>query len=96
VSTLTAVMPRINASACIITYRKNGVEYKSYKNIKGVNQSSNVVFTLNGFTPYEPNEKGYKTAKISGSLDTYLYNQQNVNDSIRMVSNQVVMAIAYP
>jgi hypothetical protein len=96
VSTLTAVMPRINASACIITYRKNGVEYKSYKNIKGVNQSSNVVFTLNGFTPYLPNEKGYKTAKINGSLDTYLYNQQNVNDSIRVVSNQVTLAVAYP
>ena len=96
VSTIISNIPRINASACIITYRKNGVVYKSYKNIKGLNQSSKVVFTLNGFTPYLPNEKGYKTAKISGSLDTYLYNQQNVNDSIRVVSNQVTLAVAYP
>ncbi len=95
-STITSAIPRLNKSAFIITWIKNGKDYRSYKNIKGINQSGNPVFTFTDFSFYDPNEKGEKTIKVRGTIDTYLYNYANANDSIKIKSSQVVLAAAYP
>lgn len=95
-STITNFEPRINSSSFIITYKKDGQTYYSYKNIKGINQSDNPIFTLTGLEFYNKNEKGQKTVKATGTVDTYLYNSNNVNDSIKMKSNNLVFSVAYP
>ena len=95
-TTLTTFLPRLNKSAFIITWIKNGVTYKSFKNLKGINQSGNPVFTFVGFSNYVNNEKGEKTIKIWGTVDTYLYNYANWQDSIHIRSNDLVLAAAYP
>lgn len=95
-STAVSLTPRLNKSAFIITYIKNGKIYKSFKNIKGINQSGNPVFTFTNVAMYPNNEKGQKTLKVSGTVDTYLYNFVNANDSIRIVSDKVTIAAAYP
>lgn len=95
-STLTSVIPRLNKSAFIITWIKNGKDYRSYKNIKGINQSGNPVFTFTDFSFYDPNAKGEKTIKVRGTVDTYLYNYADANDSIKIKSNNIVLAAAYP
>ena len=95
-STISALTPRLNKSAFIITWIKNGVVYKSFKNVKGINQSGNPVFTFLGVMPYQNNEKGEKTVMITGTVDTYLYNQANWQDSIKIKSNNIVLAGSYP
>lgn len=96
VSTAISSAPRVNKSAFIITYIKNGKTYKSFKNIKGINQSGNPVFTFTNVAMYSNNENGQKTLKLSGTVDTYLYNYMNANDSIRIISDKVTIAAAYP
>jgi hypothetical protein len=96
INTVTTVIPRLNKSAFIITYKKNGKEYRSYKNVKGINQSGNPVFTFTDFSFYDKNEHGEKTIKVRGTIDTYLYNYANYTDSIRITSKDVVVAAAYP
>ena len=94
--TINMLVPRINKSAFIITWKKNGKEYKSFKNTHGINQSGNPVFTFTGILPYNNNEHGNKTVLVTGTVDTYLYNQANWQDSIKIKSEQIVLAAAYP
>jgi hypothetical protein len=96
INTVTSVIPRLNKSAFIVTYKNNGKEYRSYKNVKGINQSGNPVFTFKDFSFYDKNEHGEKTIKVRGTIDTYLYNYADYTDSIRITSNNVVVAAAYP
>jgi PKD repeat protein len=96
VSTITASVPRVNKSAFIITWKKNGVTYKSYKNEPALNQSGNPVFTFTGITPYIKNAAGNSTVMVTGTVDTYLYNQADWHDSIKISSKNVVLAAAYP
>lgn len=95
-TTIVSLIPRINKSAFIITWIKNGVTYKSFKNIHGLNQSGNPVFTFTGVAPYQNNANGNKTVLVTGTVDTYLYNQSNASDSIKIKSDNVVLAAAYP
>lgn len=95
-TSVVSLIPRINKSAFIITWIKNGVTYKSYKNIHGLNQSGNPVFTFTGVAPYKNNANGNKTVLVTGTVDTYLYNQNNASDSIKIKSDNVVLAAAYP
>ncbi len=88
--------PRINSYAFIITYKKGTAIYHSYKNNKQINQSNNVVFTLTSFGPWEMNTNNQSTARLTGTVNTWLYNENNVSDSIKIVSDKVQIAVAYP
>lgn len=95
-TTVTNYQPRINSSAFIITWKKDGKTYQSFKNVKSINQSDKTIFTLTGLEMYANNEKGQKTVKATGIVDCYLYNSQNANDSIKMSSKSLTFAVAYP
>lgn len=95
-TTQLAFQPRINKNAFIITYKKDGKTYNSWKPIKGLNQSTEPVFTLNSFNLYIPNEYNQSTIRVNGSVDTYLYNKDNANDSIKIKSNELNFAVAFP
>lgn len=88
--------PRINGNVFIITYMNHGKTYISYKPTVGINQSSIPVFTLQNFTLYVPNEKNQSTVRVSGVVDAWLYNKNNVNDSIKIHSNDLNFAMAFP
>jgi PKD repeat protein len=96
ISSLTQSAPRINKSAFIITWFKNGKTYKSYKNDKNLNQSNNPVFVVNSLVLYDNNERNEKTIKLDGNVNTYLYNVANSNDSIKIESKRLAVAAAYP
>jgi len=96
ITAITSMVPRINKSAFIITYKKNGIKYNSYKNVHGINQSGNPVFTFTGIQVYHPNEHGDPTMMVTGTVDTYLFNENNWTDSIKIRSNEIVLAAAYP
>jgi hypothetical protein len=89
-------LPRINKSAFIITWHKNGKTYKSYKNVYGISQVGDPLFTFKGYSDYVETKAGLPTKKIEGSIDTWLYNQDNANDSIKIKSNRLVIAASYP
>lgn len=95
-NTITTFLPRLNTRAFIITYKKDGKVYKSYKNVQGINQSANPIITLSGVQGYSANSNGDKTLLITGNADTYLYNQSNASDSIRLQSKELKIAFAYP
>lgn len=88
--------PRINKNVFIITYKKDGKTYNSWKPSKNLDQSNIPVFTLLGFNLYIPNEKNLSTMKVIGSVDTYLYNKDNAMDSIRIKSTSMNFAVAFP
>jgi len=92
----TNYQQRLNAGTCIITYRKNGQTYQSYKNAIGVNQSDKDVFKVTGIGMYLRNEKDQPTVFVNGEVDTYLYNTNNYLDSITIKSNALKIALAYP
>jgi hypothetical protein len=92
----TNYQQRLNAGACIITYRKNGQTYQSYKNAIGVNQSDRDVFKVTGIGMYLRNEKDQPTVFVNGEVDTYLYNTNNYLDSIAIKSHALKIALAYP
>ncbi|MBK7762148.1 MAG: hypothetical protein IPI46_02100 [Bacteroidetes bacterium] len=93
---ITTFLPRLNTSAFIITYKKNGVVYKSYKNIQGINQSANPVIQITNVQTYSVNANGNKTLVVNGNANTFLYNQSNSSDSIRLQSSDIKIAFAYP
>ena len=95
-SSIVSLVPRINKSAFIVTYKKDGNTYKSFKNNRDINQSNNLIFTVTSVSPYTKNELGQNTIKVSGTINTYLYNQNNSADSIKITSNNIVLAAAYP
>jgi hypothetical protein len=86
---------RPSSKTCIITYRKNGVIYRSVKPDFS-DQSNRIVFSITGSSAYENNAAGQKTIRLNGSVNTFLYNVNNVNDSIPIVSSQVSIAVAHP
>lgn len=96
IQSITQYLPRVNTNAFIITWKNNGKTYKSYKNVKTIDQSNNPVFTATSFGLYENNEKGMKTLKVQGTLNTYLYNQSNPSDSILIRTDHLVVGAAYP
>lgn len=87
---------RLNTKACIITYHKDGQVYKSYKNIQQLNQSEKQIFRVTNVSSYDRNEKNLSTMALSGEVDTYLYNEVNPNDSLRIKSSALRIAVAYP
>jgi len=89
------VSQRVPYKSCIITYKKNGATYRSYKN-NSSNQSNRNVFVLANASPYENNAEGKATLRLQGAVNTYLYNVNNANDSIRMNSNELTIAVAHP
>lgn len=95
-TTLINYQPRLNSSAFTITWKKGGKTYCSYKNIQGIDQSNNPIFTLTQITMYSKNEKGNSTVKATGVVDTYLYNISNPLDSIKIISNKLTFGVAYP
>ena len=95
-TTIINYQPRLNSSSFVITWKKDGKTYYSYKNIKGVNQSNKPIFTLTKIALYGKNEKGNNTVKASGVVDTYLYNSLNPSDSIKIKSNNLTFGVAYP
>lgn len=96
VSSTQSLKPRVNISSCIITYKNDGKEYKSYKTSNYTNQSGTTVFYLENVSPYKNNENNQKTVKIKGKIDLYLYNTTDNNDSIKIKSNQLELGVAYP
>ncbi|HNB82027.1 MAG TPA: PKD domain-containing protein [Chitinophagaceae bacterium] len=95
-NSLSTYSPRINNSACIITWKNKGATYRSYKNDSKLNQQGNVVLTIDSFEAYTPDSKGNPTLKIKGRVNTWLYNEANKNDSVKIVSNDLIFALAYP
>ncbi len=92
---VTSFSQRAPFKSCIITYKKNGVVYQSYKN-DSRNQSNNIVFNLSSANPYIQNADGQSTIQLRGSLNTFLYNVTNQNDSIPISSSNVSIAVAHP
>lgn len=86
---------RLPFKTCIITYEKAGEIYKSFKP-DGSDQSNRVVFKLNSVDNYLQNEKGQETFQLSGSVNTFLYNVNNPNDSIPIQNSKLRIAIAHP
>ncbi len=82
-------------NTAILTYRKNGTLYSSYKN-DGTNQSNQVIFTKTDARAYDKNANGQSTISLRGSVNTFLYNVNNLNDSIQIVSSNVSTAVAHP
>lgn len=95
-STTTTFQPRINKNAFVVTYKKNGNTYYSFKPSKSLNQSNVPIFTLHDINLYVPNEKNQSTVWVTGNVDTWLYNYTNPSDSIRMTTNELKFAIAFP
>lgn len=87
---------RLNTNTCIITYRNNGKTYISYKNIPTLDQHRENVITTREFELYNVNKQGQQTVKLKAELDTYLYNISNPIDSVRIKSNRLMLAVAYP
>ena len=87
---------RINKSACIVRYRKDGKEYASVKPDLSIDQSGKPVLQISEFEAYTPDANGNPTMKLKESVDTYLYNQANGADSIRIQSKSLIFAVAYP
>jgi hypothetical protein len=92
---ITVSSTRPPFKTCIITYRRDGVIYSSYKPTNS-NQSNRVVFSVSDASPYEKNAAGQETIRVDGSVNTFLYNINNANDSIPIVSSQVSIAVARP
>lgn len=87
---------RLNTKSCIITYHKDGKVYKSYKNIEGIDQSTKQIFRVTQVSSYDRNEKNFSTMAVTGDVDTYLYNLADASDSLRIKSNALKIAVAYP
>ncbi len=96
VNSVVTYTQRINTSACMIRYRKDGKEYASVKPDPSIDQSGKTVLQISGFEAYTPDANGNPTMKLRGSVDTYLYNQANGADSIRIQSKSLIFAVAYP
>jgi hypothetical protein len=94
-ATSGAKLPRANANAMYIKWKKDGVEYASYKNGNG-NQSTKPVAKLLNYTAGPANEKGQSTLILDLAVDTYLYNLANNNDSVRFRSNRMVWGVGRP
>lgn len=71
---------------------ENGINYVSYN----TKQPATSYFNLIKADEYENNKKGEATMKIEANIRSWLYNTQNANDSIELVSNKCVFGIAYP
>lgn len=95
-STVTTFQPRINKNAFVITYKKNGNTYYSFKPSKSLNQSTVPIFTLHELNLYVPNEKNQSTVWVTGAVDTWLYNYSNPLDSLHMTTSDLKFALAFP
>lgn len=97
VSSLPSVLSSIRApyKTCIITYKKNGTVYRSYKNDL-TDQSMRNVFSLSSAQAYDNNPAGERTIRLIGSVNTHLYNVNNLTDSIPIIGNNISIAVAHP
>jgi hypothetical protein len=89
------LLPRANANAMYIKYKKDGIEYASYKN-GNANQSNKQIAKLLNYSAGPANEKGQSTLILDLGVDTYLYNVANNNDSVRFKSNRMVWGVGRP
>ncbi len=92
----TQFIPRNNAGTAILELKKDGKRYRSFKSNASVNQSGIIVVRTINSLPFETNVNGQSTFSINMEVDTWLYNTQNNSDSIRIRSNQMRLAVAYP
>lgn len=81
--------------SCVITYKTDGKEYSSYINDNS-DQSLRNVFSLNTAKAYLDNPAGQKTIQLTGSVNTFLYNVNDKNDSIPIKGSRVSIAVAHP
>ena len=86
---------RVPYKTCVITYKKDGTIYRSYKN-NLLDQSARNVFSLNTAQVYDNNPAGDPTVRLTGSVNTFLYNENNSNDSIPIKGSTVSIAVAHP
>jgi hypothetical protein len=89
------VSQHVNYTSAIINYRTSNAFYSSYK-YNNSDQSKKPILTINNITDYELNELNQKTKLIEASVNTYLYNTQNVNDSILINSKTMRFGVAVP
>lgn len=92
----TTLVPRTNTGTAVLELKKNGKIYRSYKSNPSINQSGNIVVRSIDSSPFETNLNGQPTIGINMAVDTWLYNVQNLSDSVRIRSNKMRLAVAYP
>lgn len=92
----TLIQHVINKRTAMLTLKQNGKVYQSFKKNNVVGSLPSKVLRVLGYSLYEPNQQGHATLWVDVSFDTWLYNQNNQNDSIRIQSNQTRLALAYP
>jgi PKD repeat protein len=88
--------PIQHTNTAIITYKKNGKTYLSYKNAYGTGQMAAPIFTITQKEFYQNNNANQRTLKLTGSLQTFLYNSANISDSIYVFTNRLQFAVAFP
>jgi hypothetical protein len=81
---------------CDISLKYNGSVYTSSKNDASFDPLQKSNFKRLTHSTFGLNKNNEKTQLIEGLVDTYLYNKSNSNDSIKLVSNSLVLSIAYP
>ncbi len=86
---------RVPYKTCIVTYRRNGITYRSYKD-DITDQSMRNIFSLKEAQAYENNPEGQRTIRLIGSVNTFLYNENDLTDSIAITSSDVSIAVAHP
>ncbi len=95
-TTLTATQTGANNfSKAIISLGLNGKTYLSYKNTPLLKQNSKIIFNLISAEPYTQNASGQNTYALTGSVDGFLFNKDNINDSVAIKSNRLRLAVAY-
>jgi PKD domain len=85
-----------NLQSAIITVKKNGKIYTSYKNNPLLNQRTKPIIKIIESVNGENNPQGLKTKVINAQLDIYVYNIANNADSIKVKSTNMIMAVAVP
>jgi hypothetical protein len=89
-----ALPPPNNYGTVILEYYTNGKKYVSYK--ADGSTGNKPVFHLSNKTLYQKNAANMRTAKIIGEIDNYFYNSTNDLDSIRVYTNKLQLAVAFP
>jgi PKD domain len=89
-------VPLQQTNTAIITYKKNNKTYLSYKNSYNTGQLAAPIFTVTQKEFYQNNKANQRTLKLTGTLQTFLYNSANISDSIYVYTNRLQFAVAFP
>ncbi len=85
-----------NENTAILSIKKNGKTYVSYKNNATINQSNKPIITILNSAFGELNPQGKKTIVFDAKVNLYLYNMVNNADSILFSTQKMIMAVAIP